>query len=42
MLGVPAAVDIVVATPGDLERHQHSLGLIYCEALREGQELYVA
>jgi hypothetical protein len=40
MYGVPAAVDIVVATPSTLERYGNSLGLIYREALRDGREIY--
>ena len=39
-LGVP--VDIVVATPGDLERYGKSVGMIYREVLREGREIYAA
>jgi hypothetical protein len=38
--GLP--VDIVVATPSDLDLYQDSPGLVYRESLREGKELYVA
>jgi uncharacterized protein len=39
-LGVP--VDILVATPEDLELHRNNPGLIYQTILREGMEVYVA
>jgi len=42
LLGFGRAVDIVVATPSDLEAYGQSPGLIYREALREGRELYAA
>jgi predicted nucleotidyltransferase len=42
MFGLPFAVDIVVATPSDLERHRHNVGLIYRTILREGREIYAA
>jgi predicted nucleotidyltransferase len=42
MFGVPAAVDILVATPGDLERHKDNRGLVYRRILREGKEIYAA
>jgi hypothetical protein len=42
LFGIPAAVDIVVATPGDLERHGDHPGLIYQAALHEGREVYAA
>ncbi len=34
------AFDILVATPGDLERHKDNLGLIYRTILEEGKEIY--
>jgi hypothetical protein len=34
--------DIVVATPGDLEKYGSSPGLIYHRNLRDGRELYAA
>lgn len=40
--GLPVAVDIIVATPADLEQHKNTIGLIYRDALREGRDLYVA
>ncbi len=40
--GLPVAVDVVVATPDDLERHRNNLGLIYHTILEEGRELYAA
>jgi predicted nucleotidyltransferase len=38
--GIP--VDILVATPDDLERHKNNIGLIYRTVLQEGKEVYVA
>ena len=38
--GLP--VDVVVATPSDIEKYRESPGLVYREALREGKELYAA
>jgi predicted nucleotidyltransferase len=38
--GIP--VDIVVATPSDLQMYGDSPGLIYKEAIRDGVELYAA
>jgi len=37
-LGVP--FDILVATPGDLEKHRDNIGLIYRTILREGVDVY--
>jgi predicted nucleotidyltransferase len=42
MVGVGQAVDVVVATPEDLERYGQSPGLVYRSALEEGKEIYVA
>jgi hypothetical protein len=42
MRGVPASVDIVVATPATLDRYRDSFGLVYREALREGRVIYAA
>ncbi len=39
-LGIP--FDIVVATPGDLKKHQNNIGLIYRTILQEGREIYAA
>jgi hypothetical protein len=36
------AVDIIVATPSDLERHRDNPGLIYRTILEEGREVYAA
>jgi predicted nucleotidyltransferase len=38
--GVP--VDIIVATPNDIEKHKNNIGLIYRSILVEGKELYAA
>lgn len=40
--GIPLAVDVVVATPSDLEKHRDNIGLIYHAILDEGRELYAA
>jgi hypothetical protein len=41
-LGFNIPVDVVVATPADLDMYKDSSGLIYREALREGKKLYAA
>ena len=38
--GIP--VDILVATPKDIEKHKNNIGLIYRTILVEGKELYAA
>ncbi len=38
----PFAVDIIVATPGDLEKYKDTVGLIYRNVLRDGKEIYAA
>ena len=40
--GIPFAVDVLVATPSDLERHRDNIGLIYYVVLEEGKEIYAA
>jgi len=42
LLGLGLDVDVVVATPRDLERYADSPGLVCRDALREGTELYAA
>ena len=42
LFSLPAAVDILVATPSDLDRHRGNIGLIYHTVLEEGEELYAA
>ena len=39
-LGVP--FDILVTTPGALEKHKDNIGLIYRTILKEGKEIYAA
>jgi len=39
-IGVP--FDILVVTPGDLEKHKNNLGLIYHAVLRDGRQVYAA
>jgi predicted nucleotidyltransferase len=40
--GIPFAVDIIVATEGDLREYADDIGFIYNSALKEGEDLYVA
>lgn len=40
--GVTLPFDIVVATPGDLEKYGASPGMVYRHILRDGRELYAA
>jgi len=40
LFGIPLAVDIIVATPSDLEKHRDTSGLIYKTILSEGVQLY--
>jgi predicted nucleotidyltransferase len=35
-----AAVDVVVATPADVERYRDTHCLVYCPAMREGKVVY--
>jgi len=39
-LGFP--VDVVVATPEQLDRHRDDIGFIYYDVIREGKEIYAA
>ena len=41
-MGLPFPVDVIVTTPSDLEKRQHSPGYIYATALQEGREIYAA
>jgi predicted nucleotidyltransferase len=38
--GLLFPIDVVVATPEQVERYRHSIGLIYRSALNEGKVLY--
>jgi uncharacterized protein len=40
--GLGIAIDLVLATPGELERYGRSIGLVYQPALEEGRVIYVA
>lgn len=40
--GIDVPYEIIVATPGDLEKHKDNLGLIYHNVLSEGKLLYAA
>ncbi len=42
MVGVGQAVDVVVATPDDIDRYGNSPALIYRPALRDGTVVYLA
>ena len=42
LLGFGTPVDVVVATPTDMKQYADSPGLVYREAIRDGQELYAA
>jgi predicted nucleotidyltransferase len=42
IVGIGISVDIVVATPVDLEKHRDNRSLIYHNALRDGVVLYAA
>jgi len=42
LFGIPLSVDILVATPSDLERHRNNVGLIYRVILEQGKEIYAA
>jgi len=41
-MGLTFPVDVIVATPGDLEKRKNSPGYIYATVLQEGKELYTA
>jgi len=41
MVGVGQAVDVVVATPDDIDRYGNSPALIYRPALRDGTVVYL-
>jgi len=38
--GLLVPIDVVVATPEQIQRHRNTIGLIYGPAVREGQVLY--
>ncbi len=40
--GIRLPFDVIVATPSDLEAYRETPGLIYREAVREGQTVYAA
>lgn len=42
MHGVGQAVDVIVATPEDVERYKDSFALVIYPALREGKVVYAA
>jgi predicted nucleotidyltransferase len=39
--GIKAAVDVLVATPDDLQRYARTRGLVYHNVVREGRDVYV-
>lgn len=42
LAGIKVAVDVVVATEGDMSDYKDSPGLVYREALKDGRVLYAA
>lgn len=42
LIGLGLAVDFIVATPCDLERHRETVGYIYKTVRNKGQDLYAA
>ena len=42
LFGITVPVDIVVATPMDLEKHKDTVGLIYRTVRHEGRVIYAA
>jgi uncharacterized protein len=42
LFGVPLAVDILVATPEDMEKYKDSPGFIFNTINEEGREIYAA
>ncbi len=40
LFGIPAPVDVIVVTPGDIERFSGKVGTIIPAALAEGKEIY--
>ena len=42
LIGFPVAVDILVTTEEELNKHQDNFSLVYYPAVREGKEIYAA
>ncbi|MCY3829097.1 MAG: nucleotidyltransferase domain-containing protein [Rhodospirillaceae bacterium] len=42
LYGVPVAIDVIVATPGDVQRYRNSHSLVFKPALRDGRTVYDA
>ena len=42
LIGVGQPVDVIVATPEDVERYRNSPALVFAPALREGQLIYAS
>jgi len=42
LIGLGAAVDVVVATDSDLQQYGQNFSLVYYPALREGRAIYAA
>jgi predicted nucleotidyltransferase len=40
LVGIPVPIDLIVATPGDVERSVDSIASIIAPAMREGKVLY--
>lgn len=41
-VGLPFPVDVIVSTPGDLEKYRQAVGMVYTTVLQEGKDLYAA
>ena len=42
LVGIPAAIDVIVVTPEDVEKFKDGVATIIGPALREGREVYAA
>ena len=40
--GLGFGVDVIVATPGELDRYGDDIGFVYYDAIREGKEIYAS
>ena len=38
--GIPIPIDLIVATPEEVEKHRETIGTIIREAIHEGKVLY--
>lgn len=42
LVGMGIAVDILVATPSDIEQYGNTIGMVYRRVVHEGKQLYAA